>query len=194
MEEEEGKIQIVAFSTNDTNNTPNDIINIYLNNFTHSLIKKSRHAIAFSIVLPNSTKSRKVMICSVINLTREYTGMNDVNCYMIFIDLEMEDVYEKLDNILSYAKIHCDADKKVFVLGIITSSERKQVIYKSDIIKLMEKEQVSYEYKELNIEKSDDLSSKVQEIMIYCSKSKNKLQAKFEDGKDGGQSNSCEII
>ena len=37
------KLQIVAFSTNDTTQTPNDIINIFLGQKEHTIIKKSRH-------------------------------------------------------------------------------------------------------------------------------------------------------
>ena len=35
------KIQIVAFSTNETDHNPNDLINIYLENNNHLIIKKT---------------------------------------------------------------------------------------------------------------------------------------------------------
>ena len=75
MSTQEDKIQIVAFSTNDSNQTPNDIINIYLEQNKHSILKKSRHAIAFTTALSNTSKISKIMVCSVLNLTREYTGI-----------------------------------------------------------------------------------------------------------------------
>ena len=41
MSAKEEKIQIVAFSTNDNNNqTPNDIINKFLENNNHQILKK----------------------------------------------------------------------------------------------------------------------------------------------------------
>ena len=98
------KIQIVAFSTNDNIQTPNDIINIFLEYNNHLILKKSRHAIAFSTNLANSSKTTKIMVCSVLNLAKEYTGITDVNCYILFIDLENADSKEKLDSILNYAK------------------------------------------------------------------------------------------
>ena len=93
MSGQEEKIQI---STNDTYQTPNDVINMFLENNNHLILKKSRHAIAFSTELVDSSKSTKIMVCSVLNLTREYTGITDVNCYILFIDLEKEDSKEKL--------------------------------------------------------------------------------------------------
>ena len=90
------KLQIVAFSTNDTTQTPNDIINIFLGQQNHTIIKKSRHSIAFSTNLKNSSKSTTIIICSILNLTREYTGITDVNCYILFINLEKDDSLEKL--------------------------------------------------------------------------------------------------
>ena len=52
-------IQIVAFPTNDINFTPNDIINILLKKYKHTIINKSRHAIEFTLILPNSVKTTK---------------------------------------------------------------------------------------------------------------------------------------
>ena len=100
MSTQEDKIQIVAFSTNDSNQTPNDIINIYLEQNKHSILKKSRHAIAFTTALSNTSKISKIMVCSVLNLTREYTGITDVNCYLLFVDLEKEDSSDKLESII----------------------------------------------------------------------------------------------
>ena len=56
------------------------------------------------------------MVCSVLNLAKEYTGITDVNCYILFIDLENADSKEKLDTILNYAKDYCELTKKIFVL------------------------------------------------------------------------------
>ena len=52
------KLQIVAFSTNDTTQTPNDIINIFLGQQEHTIIKKSRHSIAFQTNIKNSKKNK----------------------------------------------------------------------------------------------------------------------------------------
>ena len=85
-ENKDDKIQIVAFYTNDTAQTPNDIINIFLGQQNHKILKKSKFAIAFETTLKNQSKETRIMICSVLNLTKEYSGITDVNCYLLFVD------------------------------------------------------------------------------------------------------------
>ena len=149
MSTQEDKIQIVAFSTNDSNQTPNDIINIYLEQNKHSILKKSRHAIAFTTALSNTSKISKIMVCSVLNLTREYTGITDVNCYLLFVDLEKEDSAEKLESIINYAKDYCELTKKIYVFGMVSGNEEEaKHIAKGDITKNLDAAKVSYEYKD----------------------------------------------
>ena len=192
-EKEEEKIQIVAFSTNDNNNqTPNDIINMFLENNNHEVLKKSRHAIAFSTTLTNSSKPVKIMVCSVLNLTREYTGITDVNCYVLFIDLEKEDSKEKFESILNYAKDYCELTKKVYVLGMISGTEDEtRLVDKEDIIKTLDNAQLTYEYKEINLSKSKEVSDNIMAIFEYSSKHS---ISEDEDDKEKGKDKSCEIF
>ena len=96
------KIQIVAFSTNESEHNPNDLLNIYLENNNHLIIKKTSFSTAFTTTLPNTSKQTKIMICSVLNLSKDYTGISDVNCYIIYVDLEKEESKEKFQEILNY--------------------------------------------------------------------------------------------
>ena len=193
MSGKEDKIQIVAFSTNDTHQTPNDIINMFLENNNHLILKKSRHAIAFSTTLAKSTKSSKIMVCSVLNLTREYTGITDVNCYILFIDLEKEDSKEKFETILNYAKDYCELSKKIFVLGMVSGNEEEtKHITKGDITKTLDSANVTYEYKEINLSKAKEVSDIIMEILIYSSK--HSISGDDAKDKDAGQAGSCEIF
>ena len=192
MSGKEEKIQIVAFSTNDTKQTPNDIINMFLENNNHTILKKSRHAIAFSTKLANSSKPIKIMVCSVLNLTREYTGITDVNCYILFIDLEKEDSKEKFESILNYAKDYCELTKKVYVLGMISGNEDEtKHITKADITKTLDGGQLTYEYKEINLSKTKEISDFIMDILVYSSK--HSISGDDND-KDGKQAGSCEIF
>ena len=128
------KLQIVAFSTNDREGTPNDLINIFLGQQNHKILKKSKDAIAFSTILNNSSEETRIMICSVLNITKEFTGIKDVNCYLLFIDLEKKDSIEQFNSIIEYAKDNCNLKKKFFVLGMTSGSEEQEIlINKSDI-------------------------------------------------------------
>ena len=147
MSDKEEKIQIVAFSTNESNQTPNDILQILLDQYTHTIIKKSRHAIALTLVLPDSINSTKIMMCSVLNLTREYTGITDVNCYFIFIDLQNENSKENFDLIISYFKDYCDLTKKIFIIGFINKDNNtKHIISKEEVKRVMDSGNLNYEY------------------------------------------------
>ena len=192
MSTPEDKIQIVAFSTNDSSQTPNDIINIYLEQNKHTILKKSRHAIAFTTTLSNTSKISKIMVCSVLNLTREYTGITDVNCYLLFVDLEKEDSAEKLESIINYAKDYCELTKKIYVFGMVSGNEEEtRNIAKGDITKNLDAAKVAYEYKEINLSKPKDVSEKIMDVLVYCTK--HPISGDDAD-KDGGQAHSCEIF
>ena len=193
MSGQEEKIQIVAFSTNDTHQTPNDVINMFLENNNHLILKKSRHAIAFSTTLPDTSKSTKIMVCSVLNLTREYTGITDVNCYILFIDLEKEDSKEKFESILNYAKDYCELTKKIYVLGMVSGNdEETKHITKGDITRTLDSAQVTYEYKEINLSKAKEVSDIIMDILVYSSK--HSISGEDTKDKEGGQAGSCQIF
>lgn len=185
------KIQIVAFSTNDISQTPIDIINIFLGHQTHQVLKKARQAIAFSTNIKNSSKASKIMICSVLNLTREYTGITDVNCYIVFIDLENKDSLIKFNNIIDYAKENCQLTKKIFVLGMISGNEEDEIkINKSNITKILDNLKVKYEYNEINLSKIKEISDILMDILDYSSKH-SIHEDEDEIDKEDGQARSC---
>ena len=193
MSESEEKIQIVSFSTNDTNYTPIDILQILLDQYTHTVVKKSRHAIAFMMALPDSIKQTKIMMCSVLNLTKEYTGITDVNCYLVFIDLKNENSKENFNLIISYLKDYCDLGKKIFVLGIVNKdNDIKQIISEKDIINIMDSGNFIYEYIEIDLEKTKEVADSLLNIFIKCSKEESIEDNKIE--KDGKQAHSCNVF
>jgi len=182
------KIQIVAFSTNETDHNPNDLINIYLENNNHLIIKKTSLATAFTTTLPNTSKQTKIMICSVLNLTKEYTGINDVNCYLLYVDLEKEDSKQKLDFILNYAKENCNLEKRIFVFGMITKENNEKYITEEDIKRYLENSQMIYQYKEINVKQIKDICDSLKEVFSFSLSNPisnmNKTQDK-DDEKDG---------
>ena len=187
------KLQIVAFSTNDTVQTPNDIINIFLGQQNHKILKKSKFAIAFSTMLKNQSKETRIMICSVLNLSKEYTGITDVNCYLLFIDLEKKDSLDKLKDIINYAKDNCRLSKKIFVLGMISGNEEEEVqVAKLDITKILDALNAKYEYKEINLSKMKQIADILLEVFDYCTK--HSIDEDEEIDKEGDQGRSCMIF
>ena len=192
MSDKEQKIQIVSFSTNEENQTPNDILQILLDQYTHTIIKKSRHAIALTLVLPESIHSPKIMMCSVLNLTRKYIGITDVNCYFIFIDLQKENSKDNFDLILSYLKDYCDLTKKIFILGFINKANNtKHIVSKEDIKRVMDSGNFNYEYIELNLNKTKDVSDSL--LNIFVKSSKEETEDEFKIGKNEKEAHSCNV-
>ena len=120
MDINEKTIQIVAFTTNfDPNqfSSPYEIIKIFLKYHDHILLKqKNGLALAFKTTLPKSKKETQIMICSVYDLFREYNGIKEVNCYLLFVDLENKDSKNQLDLIIKYFLKYCSLSKKIYIL------------------------------------------------------------------------------
>ena len=133
------------------------------------------------------------MVCSILNLTREYMGITDVNCYIIFIDLEKEDSKERFESILNYAKDYCELTKKVYVLGMISGTEEEaKCVEKDEITKNLDLAQITYEYKEINLSKTKELSDVIMDILVYSSQ--NSISDNEVNEKEGKQAQSCEIF
>ena len=193
VDDNNNKLQIVAFSTDETTQTPNDIINMFLTQQNHEILKKSRHSLAFSTTLKDQSQKITILIRSILNLEREYTGINDVNCYIIFINLEQKESLDKLDSIIKYLNDFCELMKKIFVLGMISGKEEKErSVNKNDLIKKLDNSKLNYEYKEINLIKSKEICDAILQILDYSSK--HEINGDYLEEKDGGQAKSCEIF
>ena len=186
-EEKSQKIQMIAFTTNENIYSPNSIILNYTNNNSHFLIKKNKQLIAFSTVLPEQKKPTKIMIITLFDLSSEYEGIKDVNCYLIVIDLKKETTKDKYCEILAYIKTYCDTSKKIYLLGIKKDDDEKIKITEDIIDEKAKESDLDYEYIELNADNSIEISNKILEIFNYCYSNTDLLSKNEDDGK------SCEI-
>ena len=177
MDINEKTIQIVAFTTNfDPNqfSSPYEIIKIFLKYHDHILLKQRNGlALAFKTTLPKSKKETQIMICSVYDLFREYNGIKEVNCYLLFVDLENKDSKNQLDLIIKYFLKYCSLSKKIYIIGIynsdseniqkyISEQEIKEIFENSNIMKIM--------YKEMNIEDTQKISDYILDIFVEVEK------------------------
>ena len=69
------------------------------------------------------------MLCTLVDLNMEYEGIKDVNCYLIFVDLQKETSKEKLEEILTYFNSYCNVSKKIFILGLKEKEETQKHIH-----------------------------------------------------------------
>ena len=186
-EEKSQKIQMIAFTTNENTYSPNSIILNYTNNNSHYLIKKNKQLIAFSTVLPEQKKPTKIMIITLFDLSSEYEGIKDVNCYLIVIDLKKETTKDKYCEILTYIKTYCDISKKIYLLGIKKDDDENIKITEDIIDEKAKESDLDCEYIELNADNSIEISNKILEIFNYCYSNTELLSKNEDDGK------SCEI-
>ena len=163
------KLQIVAFSTDNTTDTPNTIINIFLSKYTHTIIKESKHVISFLTKLPNLEEQKKIMVCSVLKLEKEYTGVKDVNCYIMFVNIEEKDSINKLNNIIVYFNNYCDDSKKIFLIGFFKNNNNINLSME-ELSGILEDNHLQYEYKQMNLEKKYEVEKIFLEILDYSTK------------------------
>ena len=173
MENNEKTIQIVAFTTNINTSqfsSPYEFIKTFLKYHDHVLLKQRVGlALAFKAALPKSKSDTKIMICSVLDLLREYNGIKEVNCYLIFIDLENKDSKNQLNLILKYYLKYCNLTKKIYIIRLYNGyvEHLKKNIDEKEIKNIIEEANINkYIYKEMNIEDQQKISDFVLEIFV----------------------------
>ena len=62
------------------------------------------------------------MVWSVLKLKKEYTGVKDVNCYIMFVNIEEKDSIERLNDIIVYFIKYYDDSKKIFLIRFFKNS------------------------------------------------------------------------
>ena len=188
MEANEKIIQIVAFSTNINSSqfsSPYEIIKIFLKYHDHILLKQRIGlALAFKTLLPKSKIDTQIMICSVLDLLREYNGIKNVNCYLLFIDLESKESKDQLHLIIQYYLKYCNLSKKIYIIGLFNSygENMKKNIDEAQIKEIFTKANISkFVYKEMNIEDQQKISDLITEIFINVDSLPNKKKAKTDN-------------
>ena len=183
------KLHMISFTTNEKSHSPNEIISkYYLNKIKYIIIKKSKEILAFSTFFKVKERPYKVMICTLTDLSMEYEGIDNVNCYLIIVDLQNSNSKEKFVEILSYFDAYCDLSKKIYILGVKNNEEENGIKISEDEIA----ERITnfeYEYFELNLDNENDVTDKIKEIFNYCYEHPDKET----NSKDDNNANSCSI-
>ena len=130
------------------------------------------------------------MICTLLDLNMEYEGINEVNCYIIVIDLQKETSKQKFHEIISYIQKFCDLSKKIYLLGVKSdeNEDNKVKLSEEELDQVVQTLNVEYEYFELNIDNTVEVSDKIIEILNYS------LNNNFEiNDKEDSHGRSCSI-
>ena len=112
------------------------------------------------------------MICSLIDLDVQYEGINNVNCYIVIIDLQKESSKEKLDLIIQFIQNSCETTKKIFILGVKKEDDDEEQneikVTKKEIEEKLDDLNLDYEYYELNADNAIEISDKIIEMFKFC--------------------------
>ena len=117
------------------------------------------------------------MICSALDLSREYNAIKDVNCYLLFVDLENKDSKNQLNLIIEYFLKYCNLLKKIYIIGIYSSyvENFKKSIEENQIKERMSEAKINkYNYKELDVEDNNKISDTIMEILVASENIPNK--------------------
>ena len=176
--------QIVAFTTNETSPSPNDIIKLFLVQHTHIIKTQSQHAISCEFSFDSNQK--KIMMITIPDINRTYQGISDVSFYFFFVHLESLNVQNKFQSICSYIKKYCDLSKKIFIFGIIKDDSeliKKNISYEN-FKKILDEMKFNYIYNELSMVNKE----KIGKIFLDIFLSNNLFGNKNEVGR---QAHSC---
>ena len=132
------------------------------------------------------------MICSALDLSREYNGIKDVNCYLLFVDLENKDSKNQLNLIIEYFLKNCNLLKKIYIIGIYSSyvENLKKSIDEKQIKDMMNDAKINkYSYKELDVEDNNKVSEAILKILVAVENLPNKKKK-----INGNTDKSCNIF
>ena len=172
--------EIVAFTTNESFLSPNEIIKIFFNFHPHDIKAETSNTISCIVSPINHPSSLNIMMCSLPDLKRTYEGLCDVSFYFLFVDLQKEDAQNAFDKIWSYMLKNCDLNKKIYTFGVIRNKLDLKNIKKENIIKELEGK-VKYKYFEICMEDRKNIGDIFLNIFLPISPNvKKDKELKFE--------------
>ena len=187
---------ILCFTTNSELYEPFSI----MKKFTDSLDKNSK-----KLVKDNSLNFYyKINTRKILTSFHQITNFNTENKYicnltdslMILIDLEDDNTFQNLTEIINIMTNFCDLEKTIFTIGLYSNAQKiKKDLNEENIKEFLEEKKLIYEYFESNVESSNDLNKIIDFIITEGFK---KVEKKFKDAenmtKSDAESNSTCII
>ena len=180
MSKDQFIFNMACFSTNSERFRPLLIIEKFMTNSDYNYMQKNDSTLSFYYKVESNNKQNKLLL-SIYEILNFDEAKNDIctysDAYLIIIDLESEDTYEKLDKIINYMKNICDLEKGIFVLGVYEDAKNtKQELDEENIIEYLDGQKLIYEYVESNVDSIKDLVKTVDFILKEGVK---KIERKF---------------
>ena len=170
MSKDQFIFNMACFSTNSERFRPLLIIEKFMTNSDYDYMQKSDNALSFYYKLETDKSKQNKLLLSIYEILNFDEAQNDIctysDSYLIILDLESEDTYEKLDTIINYMRNICDMEKGIFVLGVYEDVKNtKQELDEENIIEYLDGQKLIYEYVESNVDSIKDLVKTVDFIL-----------------------------
>ena len=132
----------------------------------------------------------KINTRKILTSFHQITNFNTENKYicnltdslMILIDLEDNNTYQNLTEIINIMTNFCDLEKTIFIIGLYSKAQKiKEDLNEENIKEFLEEKKLIYEYFESNIESSNDLNKIIDFIITEGFK---KVEKKFKDAEN----------
>lgn len=180
MSKDQFIFNMACFSTNSERFRPLLIIEKFMTNSDYNYMQKNDSTLSFYYKVESNNKQNKLLL-TIYEILNFDEAKNDIctysDAYLIIIDLESEDTYEKLDKIINYMRNICDLEKGIFVLGVYEDAKNtKQELDEENIIEYLDGQKLIYEYVESNVDSIKDLVKTVDFILKEGVK---KIERKF---------------
>ena len=194
MSKDQFIFNMACFSTNSERFRPLLILEKFMTNSDYDYMQKSDNALSFYYKRETDKTKQNKLLLSVYEILNFDEAQNDIctysDSYLIIIDLESADTYEKLDRIINYMKNICDLEKGIFVLGVYEDVKNtKPELDEENIIEYLDGQKLIYEYVESNVDSIKDLVKTVDFILKEGIK---KIEKKFilRENKSNNESES----
>ena len=170
MSKDQFIFNMACFSTNSERFRPLLIIEKFMTNSDYDYMQKSDNALSFYYKLETDKSKQNKLLLSIYEILNFDEAQSDIctysDSYLIILDLESDDTYEKLDTIINYMRNICDMEKGIFVLGVYEDVKNtKQELDEENIIEYLDGQKLIYEYVESNVDSIKDLVKTVDFIL-----------------------------
>ena len=181
MSKESSVYNVLCFTTNNKSFMPLSILEKYI---TSSGYDKKNIQRLNPLDFYYTINYKKILLSfhEIINLNQEKTDICFfADSYLILIDLEKDNTYQNLTDIINFMNNLCDLEKTVFVLGLYMDAKNiKNNLNEENIKEFLDKKKMIYEYFESNIALTSDFNKTINFIIEEGIK---KVEKKLKDGE-----------
>ena len=208
----ESKLQIIGISTKESEFSPKDIMQKFLDKAEHKILKETESGVQFSIHIDETLTATTVAFQSLKNFEKKFekeNGLNFCNCYLVIANFEDSDLDDKIEEVYNYIKENFDPSKKFFVCGLYDGiseeakedgeedEKREETKEKVDEIEnFFKKQQNKPQYKVKNINQNDttEIYEFINDMLIKVDEDKSAMSVKRNLTKDEDSHGSCLIF